>query len=62
MGEARRRGTYEERVAQGVAKRAEMLRWAPAAQAARRDPKWRTATRQERREMILNAARLLGIA
>lgn len=61
MGEAKRRGTYEDRVAQAHARMREQLRWAPAANAARRDPRWKGATKAERRQLILEAAQKLGI-
>lgn len=61
MGQARLRGTREERVAQGIAKAAERERWAPAAVKARRDPRWNYMTREERRGLLIEAAVELGI-
>lgn len=61
MGQAKLRGTREQRVAQAVAKRAEQQRWAPAVLAARRDPRWRKALKHERRSILVEHALALGI-
>lgn len=61
MGQAKLRGTREQRVAQAVAKRAEQQRWAPAVLAARRDPRWRKALKHERRSILVEHALSLGI-
>lgn len=61
MGQARLRGTREERVAQSLVKAAERERWAPAARAARKDPRWNYMSKHERRGLLIEAAVKLGI-
>lgn len=62
MGEAKRRGTFEQRVIESMRKRAAQEAFVPAINAARRDPRWRTAQgNRARRELVLEHAEKLGI-
>lgn len=61
MGEARRRGTLDQRIQQARMREIERVRLQPALAAARRDPEWKAGTRRERNDLIVKHARALGL-